>query len=72
MRSSPYNFPDTRWAAYQNHDLGHYDIGHLKFLAVGPQNTFKETPPRMPDTQSTIGWRYVFVGFVDLPTGAIT
>jgi hypothetical protein len=23
MKASPYSFPDTLWAAYQNHDMGH-------------------------------------------------
>lgn len=72
MKSSPHNFSDTRWAAYQNHDLGHRDIGHLQFLAVGPQNTVKEAPkPRLPDYPDRINWRYQFVGFVNLETGLI-
>lgn len=50
IRSSPYNFPDTRWAVYQNHDLGHPELGRLTFLAVGPRNTCKTAPERMPDT----------------------
>ena len=45
MRRSPCTFADTRWAAFQNHDLGHPDLGHLQFLAVGPQNTFKQVLP---------------------------
>ena len=69
MKSSRYTFADTRWAAYENHDLGHWDVGHLKFLAVGPQNTFKTAPERMPDARGEINWRYVHVGFVDLVSG---
>ena len=71
MKSSRYNFSDTRWAAYENHDLGHRALGHLKFLAVGPQNTFKRAPARLPDTKDAINWRYVLVGFVDLVSGEI-
>jgi hypothetical protein len=71
MQTSPYNFPDTRWAAYQNHDLGHPELGHLQFLATGPGNTFKQPPDRFPDTARRIGWRYVHVGFVNLETGKI-
>jgi len=71
MRASPYNFPDTRWAAYQNVELGHPQLGHLKFLAVGPQNTLKEASERLPDTPREINWRYYLVGFCDLATGAI-
>lgn len=72
MRKSTYTFPDTKWAAYQNHDLGHRQLGHLRFLAVGPQNTVKEVPkPRLPDFPAEINWRYQFVGLVDLKTGEI-
>ncbi|HWX22419.1 MAG TPA: hypothetical protein VN578_21165 [Candidatus Binatia bacterium] len=71
MRSSRANFPGTRWAAYENHELGHWALGHLKFLAVGPQNTFKDAPARMPDTERELNWRYVHIGFVDLATGSI-
>lgn len=65
-------YPGVRYAAYQNHDIGHAQLGHLQFLAVGPNNTYKEAPPRFPDTQSAIGWRYVHVGWVDLETEEIT
>ena len=71
MKASPYNFADTKWYAYQNHDLGHYDIGHLYFLAVGSKNTYTEAPARMPDTNLGIGWRYIKVGTVDLQTGVV-
>jgi hypothetical protein len=42
MKSSRYTFPDTRWAAYENHDLGHRALGHLKFLAVGAAEHFQD------------------------------
>ena len=71
MKSSPYNHPDTKWAAYQNHDLGSRNIGHLQFLAIGPQNTFKEAPARAPDGPSGLGWRYVYVGWINLETGKV-
>lgn len=60
------------WAAYQNHDLGSRDTGHLKFIQFGPENTFKEPPkPRLPDTATEINWRYYFVGIVNLKAGKI-
>jgi hypothetical protein len=71
MRESLYNFPDTRWAAYQNVELGHPQLGHLKFLAVGPHNTLKEASERLPDTPREINWRYYLVGFISLETGDI-
>jgi len=61
----------VKWHAYQNHDLGHFNIGHLQFLAVGPGCTFKEPPRTAPDTQHGLGWRYILVGTVNLTTGAI-
>lgn len=63
--------PGTTWYAYQNHDLGHYNVGHLQFLAVGPGCTFKTPPERYPDTKHGLGWRYVLVGTVDLDAGTI-
>jgi len=71
MRDSPYNHKDTKWAAYQNLALDSYNCGHLQFLAVGPSNTFKEKPAQYPDTEHGLGWRYRFVGWVDLETGEV-
>ena len=71
MREGIKRYPNARYAVYQNNDLGHPDIGHLKFLAVGPENTLKEAPQRLPDTRSEINWRYLFAGWVDLSTGEI-
>lgn len=71
MRASSYNFEGTKWVAYQNHDLGHPDLGHLKFLAVGPLNTIHTAPDRLPDMERELNWRYVLVGYVDLESGEI-
>lgn len=60
------------WAAYENHDLGHPDLGHLRFLKYGPDCTLKEPPARYPDTSEGIGWRYVYIGTVNLESGEIT
>lgn len=59
------------WAAYQNMDLGHPDAGHMRFLKVGPECTLKTAPPRYPDTSDTIGWRYLYLGMVNLETGVV-
>ena len=61
-----------KWAAYQNHDMGHPALGHLTFLQYGGTCTYKLPPERHPDTPQMIGWRYTFVGGVDLDTGGIT
>jgi len=71
MRKSPYNFNDSRWAIYQNQALDSAACGHLRFLAVGPRNTYHEPPDRLPDTPQEIGWKYGFVGWVDLETGEV-
>ena len=59
------------WAAYQNHDMGHPQLGHLQFIKYGPGCTFVSPPEPCPDTVHGLGWRYVFVGIVDLATGDI-
>lgn len=62
----------TCWAAYQNTALDSAGCGQLQFLAVGPCNTHETPPDCYPaDTQHGAGWRYRFVGWVDLATGII-
>jgi hypothetical protein len=63
--------PSDKWWAFQNHDLGSSGLGDLQFLQIGPGRTFTKPPERMPDTQHSIGWRYVLVGVVNLETGQI-
>ena len=60
------------WAAYENHDLGHRDLGHLRFLRYGEGCTFLVPPQRHPDLPREILWRYWFVGLVNTETGEIT
>ena len=71
MLSSPYNYDDTKWAAYQNKALDSATSGHVQFIAIGPRNTFKEAPKQAPDTQHGLGWKYRFVGWVDLHSGKV-
>jgi len=62
----------TRWAAYQNQNLGSLLVGDLRFLAIGPEHTFQEAPERMPDSDKLgPGWAYCFVGWVDLSDGIV-
>lgn len=63
--------PDVRWAAYQNHELGHPELGHMKFLAVGPGRTYETAPAKLPDSATEINWRYIHVGYVDLESGKV-
>lgn len=71
MKDSPLHFDSTRWAVYENQALDSANVGHLQFLAIGPRNTFQKPPDRLPDTQKGIGWRYWFIGWVDLTSGEI-
>jgi hypothetical protein len=46
-------------ACYQNHDMGHSEIGHRKFMSYGTSDsTFRDPPDILPDTDE-INWRYV-------------
>jgi len=60
------------WYVYENHDLGHHSIGHLKYLKCGKECTFKEPPRKLPDTKTEINWRYILVGEVDLKDGTVS
>lgn len=72
MKESPHNYKSTRWGAFQNKALDSSNLGHIQFLAIGPDNTYDSAPKRYPaDTSSGMGWRYLFVGYVDLETGEI-
>ena len=46
------------WYAYRNADLGHPEIGRLKFLKCGPGCTLVEPPQKLPDMGGEINWRY--------------
>jgi hypothetical protein len=64
--------PSTCWAAYQNQALDSSCAGQLQFLAVGPDNTYKEPPEIYPvDNHLGMGWRYKFAGWVDLAAGIV-
>lgn len=65
MREGAQRWPNVRWAATQNLELD-YNVGHLKFVAVGPENTIPCITQPFP-----FHWAYQFVGFVNLLTGTI-
>lgn len=48
-------------AVYENHDLGHWNLGHKRFFSYGtPTATFPDDPPeRLPDFPTEINWRYM-------------
>jgi hypothetical protein len=72
MKASLHNLETTRWAAYENHALDSSNLGDMRFLAVGPENTFKMPPTRYPDSHTGTGWAYQFIGWVDLSSGTVT
>ena len=51
-------------AVYRNEDLGHPQMGHLKFASFGgPVAMFRDPPPsRLPDMPGEINWRYALIG----------
>jgi hypothetical protein len=59
------------WAAYENVELGHPELGHMKFLKVGETCTFKTPPNPLPGTTREINWRYHYIGMVNLETGEV-
>lgn len=60
------------WAAYENQALDSHNAGHLQFLKVGEGCTFKEPPKQYPqDNANGMGWRYCYIGMVDLDTGEV-
>lgn len=61
----------TRWAVYRNMAMDSSTLGHLQFLAIGPDNTLKQPPPRYPDSHLGLGWKYLFVGWINLETGEV-
>lgn len=60
------------WAAYQNVAFDSHNAGHMQFLKVGEGCTYETPPPKYPmDTEHGMGWRYVFIGMVNLETGEV-
>lgn len=52
-------------AVYENHDLGHSEVGHRQYLSFGSpsaQLEMEDPPERLPDIGDAINWRYVLVG----------
>jgi len=63
--------PGARWACYQNMAMDSATCGHLQFLAVGDGFTFKQAPAQYPDSSAGPGWKYRFVGWVNLANGEV-
>lgn len=59
------------WAAYENQAMDSGLHGHLQFLQVGPGRTHETAPEQLPDGPYGPGWKYRYVGTVDLVTGAV-
>lgn len=58
-------------AVYENHDLGHPELGHRQLLSYGSEAAQLETdtpPERLPDFPGTINWRYTLIGVYREPT----
>lgn len=59
------------WACYENQVMDSAAVGNFQFLKYGPGCTFKEPPLQAPDSAAGLGWKYRFVGTVNLETGEI-
>lgn len=59
-------YEDDRWAVYQNVALDSSTRGELQYLLVGKNRTHKKPPPHMPDTSRGLGWKWNFIGWVDV------
>ena len=59
------------WAVYQNQDLNSFAVEVCMFLNWGPNCANKTAPRVMPDGDWGPGWRYVYIGEVDLEKGEI-
>ena len=59
------------WAAYQNVAMDSADVGRLQFIKFGEGCTHTTPPEKCPDTSASPGWKYRFVGIVNLDTGEI-
>ncbi len=60
-----------QWAAYQNMAMDSASCGHIQFLKYGQGCTFQTPPVRMPDTEHGLGWKYLYVGIVNLDQATI-
>jgi len=52
-------------AVYENHELGHPELGHRQYASYGSSAAQLETqtpPARLPDIGQRINWRYLLVG----------
>lgn len=56
---------------YENHDLGHRELGAKKFASYGSPaalieaSQFPEPPSRLPDTTRDINWRYMLIAIYE-------
>lgn len=67
MRARSKDWPTARWSAHQNVNLSSADVGHLKFVAVGPDGRGISCLDRV----FALHWSYAFVGWVNLESGTI-
>lgn len=52
-------------AVYENHEIGHPEMGHRQYVSFGSPAAQLETdepPQRMPDIGGSINWRYWLIG----------
>jgi hypothetical protein len=59
------------WAVFRNEAMDSADCGRVLCMKVGTDCTHKTPPPHAPDGPHGLGWKYLFIGMLDLETGAL-
>jgi hypothetical protein len=59
------------WAAYRNEAMDSAELGMMIFLEVGEGCTYETPPKQAPDGSWGMGWKYLYLGMVNLETGEI-
>ena len=59
------------WACYENKALDSASVGDRIYIKYGPGCTFEAPPPHAPDGPYGTGWKYFFVGSVNLEKGVV-
>lgn len=52
-------------AVYENHDLGHPELGHRQYVSFGSTEaalSMADPPQGLPDWPGAINWRYALIG----------
>lgn len=60
------------WACYENQAFDSASAGHRIYLQFGPGCTHETPPTQAPDGAHGPGWKYRFIGQVNLDKGTVS